>query len=123
MEELYVIVMKTKLGYFLLAGADGIEAHSTKEGALAIFEDSYQRDHGAGYAESISAIINWLQYRPSVIKAKDLDWIIDNLIGWECNQLSYLSSDAGGLSGLECRADGIKEIWENGDHPRLIKDT
>jgi hypothetical protein len=96
-------------------GPYNIQGFTSLQEGLRYFEDSYNRAHGRSYEASMSACINAISFRPSIlqmsieeIKAKLAD-------GAKVVQIRNVS----GSMVLLPLADA-EQLWESGAKPQLI---
>jgi len=122
MKNIYVVLIDTREGCFLLAADKNfsIQSFKTKKEAIAFFEDSYNDSHKRGYTSSMSACINWITYNPSIIKVSNLDEIGKNIVGNKPRgfKLHHIS---GLMYGISTIPEAIT-YWKRGIKPKLISE-
>lgn len=95
-----------------------IRGFKSEAEGLEYFESAYRRAHHRSYEGSMSACINFMFFRPSIMKLSIPE--IETLI--EERKIVRAQNVAGGVDYLPLVADKTQPIWEKGAKPALIKD-
>ena len=118
--------------YVCLVQADGITGlmlTKTPEGpynihgfesmgdGLRYFEDSYNRAHGRSYEASMSACINAISFRPSILKLS-IEEIKQHLDG-DAHAVT-IRNVSGSMTLLPLK--DVDQLWESGRKPQLISE-
>jgi hypothetical protein len=82
---------------------------------LRYFEDSYNRAHGRSYEASMSACINAISFRPSILKLS-IEAIKEHLA--EGATAAHIRNVSGSMVLLPLK--DAEQLWESGEKPRLI---
>lgn len=116
---MYIVLIQSKEDYYILANSDdSISSFNTEEDAIKYFEKGYRSYHYRSYEGSMSACLNFLTFRPSIIKIKDVEDIRDNIAAEKPRKIT-LSHVSGSMDVITTR-EKAKELWESGKKPRLI---
>lgn len=89
--------------------------HSRLDG-LRYFEDGYNSNHARSYEASMSACINGISFRPSVLKLS-LDEI--SALAPEL-RIVKVRNNSGSMTLLPLDPAKAEVLWESGDKPKLI---
>jgi hypothetical protein len=90
---------------------------SAREG-LDHFEGGYRAGHGRSYEGSMSACINWMQFRPTIVSFESMDDIY-KAMGPGPYKLNSVQSIAGYMSGVFLPAENVEALTKRGVTPRL----
>lgn len=92
--------------------------------ALRHFEAGYRESLGRGGGWAAGAIINWLQFQPSIIEIESADSLKERLFNKESKMETVdMSSVAGFLTAaLIPNQEAAIEAWEKGAKPVLAKE-
>jgi len=123
--KLYVILIDTNKGIFLLTHGRDMEIHAfkTEKEALEHFEDGYNDCHKRGYEPSMSALVNGITFRPSVIEIptpNEIEYLRNDVVGKEPHGFT-LRNVSGMMYGLST-IPGARKLWEGGVKPKLISE-
>lgn len=86
---------------------------------LNYFTRGYNQAHGRGYESSMSACINYISFNPKLVQFKDLQELVEKLLGSEPPRLMHLRHIAGNYFALKCIPSAI-DVYEAGISPDLI---
>ena len=120
-----VALIETNSGVFLMMTDPRFEKKSKKseiqgfesiQEGVAFFERAYNAAHQGSYESSMSACINNIFFRPSIVEFNNVEEIVPFLA--EPVQLMTLTCVAGRLYGLKFK--DAKNLWEKGTKPELI---
>jgi|ERR1700739_29243 len=126
MEDAYVCIVQTSEVTGVLLTLTGkteesktymIQGFETLKEGLRYFEDSYNRAHGRGYEASMSACINGIFFRPSILKLSIPDLKKHLEEGVKPVTVRNISGSMTLLPMVDATA-----LWESGSKPRLISD-
>ena len=125
MKNFYVILIEVSNGLFLLTRDRKMDIHAfkTEKEALEHFEDGYNDCHKRGYESSMSACINNITFRPSVIEIptpNEIEYLQNNVVGKEPHGFT-IRNVSGMMYGLSTIPEA-KKLWENGVKPKLISE-
>jgi len=126
MEEGICVIVKANNDYYLEMLKQGntwsIKGYESVVEALRSFEDAYNQAHDRGYSWSMSAVIHWMQFQPSIVKlGTDMDVVRKMLADPDKPSVTGLTSMAGKMNGLLLKKDAGEAAWNAGEHPRLIQ--
>ena len=119
--NVWLVVMENNGNYYLLGDNDGcVSAFKTQKEALDYFEIPYHRAHGISNEKSMSAVLNYISYQPSVVEMVDDETLKDY---FESEKVKYVSirGISGGFVGAVIRQDYGKEMFEKGTKPSLVR--
>lgn len=124
----YVAVIKTQdegvNHYYILLTADGpMQGWSTQARALAYFTDGYNNGHRRSYEASMSAVVHWLMFQPSIIELADASVVRGWLPDPNKPESFSLWSVAGGIHGLRLDPKPGARLWDTGTKPALITEA
>ncbi len=111
-----IVEAETKL-YIMLNDDNTIVGYENETAGVRSWEDAYNRSHRRGYEASMSACINAISFRPSIVSAADIDEI-ESLLAPDRSVVA-VRNVAGGIRGA-CTNVKAKEYWDRGVKPRLI---
>jgi len=117
---MYIILIESEKKYYILVNNEdySVLGFNTEKEGIEYFEKAYKSCHSCSYEGSMSACLNFLTFRPSIIKIKDVEDIRDN-IAVEKPRKVTLSHVSGSMDVITTR-EKAKELWESGKKPRLI---
>lgn len=118
----WACIIETDARYGLLAAeTDGvwhILGFPSEQAGLEYFEKAYERFHSRGYEASMSACLNWLFFKPSIIRAT-----IEELREMVAKQsVSRIGNVSGSVNVIPLKTSLAKPMWESGSKPALIKE-
>lgn len=126
----YVIIINTndknnEEVYFLLMGMSTdipktwvVEGYQSEEEGVKSFEEGYDHAHGRSYEGSMSACVNWMFFRPSVIKVAEGEKGLKRLVG-KNHKLCTYSNVSGSYTGISLDPKLAKILWDRGRKPEL----
>lgn len=117
----YIVLMKTDDHIAVLANREdgSIAAKQHSHEWVQQFEDQYNRAHVRSYESSMSACINGIMMRPSIVQVNGLDDIKQRILDEKTAQLMSFRNIAGGFQGIISKTD-LEKVWDEGINPRLI---
>ena len=116
---MYIALIKSDGNIYIMANNDfSIRAFESETEAVRYFEDGYNSCHKRSYEASMSAVVNWLHFQPSIIHVYGIFDIKERLIEEKVKCVS-LGSIAGRMKAIECK-EGVEKIWDEGIKPKLI---
>jgi hypothetical protein len=111
--------MKTSKGFFILSDDDGvIQIENSESTWVRSFEDKYNAKHRQNYEGSMSACINYISFRPSVVRVESAEDIGERLLNIPF-KIQSVRNVSGGFTGVTSDKD-MSEEWEKGVKPRMI---
>lgn len=119
----YVCIVKTSQAIGLMMTVENRVAtihgfHTPMEG-LRYFEDGYNSNHGRSYEASMSACINGITFRPSILKLS-----LDEIRALApAMSVVKVRNSSGGMVILPLDAEKAEALWETGSKPKLIGET
>lgn len=118
---MYVSLVKTDSNLLLLCDREGnVTAFPTETEGIRYYEDSYRRFHLRSHESSMSACLNWMTYRPSILPVADTADIMKRLVGAVPFRRVTCHHVSGSMEGIVCAAENADKEWEAGTKPRLI---
>jgi len=118
---LYIALIRTAQGYFVLLNQDRSVCGFTSIGAgLDSFERKYMEGHGRSYEGSMSACINHITLQPSIVSIESPDEIRQWAADPEKMKMCSVSNVSGDFVGLVLDSTKAASVWESGAKPRLI---
>lgn len=104
-----LMLTKTPEGPYNIQGFESMGA------GLRYFEDAYNRAHSRSYEASMSACINAISFRPSILKLS-LEEIKQHLDGE--GSAVHIRNVSGSMTILPLK--DADQLWESGEKPQLI---
>jgi len=122
MADAYVCLVQTgdMTGLMMTKTPEGpynIQGFESLGDGLRYFEDAYNRAHGRSYEASMSACINAISFRPSILRLS-IDTIKEHLA--EGTGVITVRNVSGSMSLLPLV--DAEQLWESGEKPKLISD-
>jgi len=118
-EKTYVVLIEAQGEYYLMASDDNsIQAFKTETKGIQHFEAGYNDCHRRGYSQSMSALINAITFRPSIIESSSLEFITNHIVD-ENPKIVKLINVSGHMKGITTRPEAA-EYWKNGTKPKMI---
>ena len=117
---MYIVLIESEENYYILVNSKdySVLGFSTEKEGIEYFEKAYKSCHSRSYEGSMSACLNFLIFRPSIIKIEDLEDIRDNIAAEKPHKIT-LSHVSGSMDVITTR-EKAKELWKSGKKPRLI---
>lgn len=107
--------------YWLVAGDDKmVIGFKTKAEGLAYYEKGYRAGHQRSYEGSMSACINWMFFRPSIVRTTEetLNEICKKAPDGRI-MMSGLSHVSGFMRGIQLMEKEAEILWKKGTKPSL----
>lgn len=97
---------------------NAIQAFHTEQEGIDHFEGMYNINHARDYTSSMSALINNISFRPSIVGVESLDEVINNILS-DPPKLLKLQNVSGRMMGISTR-ECAEDYWEKGAKPQMI---
>lgn len=98
-----------------------IHGFESRMDGLRYFEDAYNTNHGRSYEASMSACINGIFFRPSILKLSIEE--IKTCLPLGDTNVVKVRNVSGSMSLLPLDSVKAEALWDSGDKPKLIGQT
>jgi len=118
--EYYIALIKADNNIIVMVNRsdNSIQAFHTEQEGTNHFEEMYNNNHARDYTSSMSALINNMSFRPSIVGVESLDEVINNILS-DPPKLLKLQNVSGMMKGVSTRK-GAEEYWDKGVKPQMI---
>lgn len=120
-EEFYISIVLSDDNYYITTQKNGvILAFKTEQDGLNHYESSYMEWYQRGHEASMSACLNHMTFRPSIVKVLGLEEI-KNMVGPEPHLIG-LNHVSGHMTGIPIPdLEVAQKYWDKGMKTQLIK--
>jgi hypothetical protein len=122
-EKLYVAILNTSSGYFLMCADDGnVHGFESLRRGVDYFEKGYEDGHNRGRESSASATLSWLTTQPSIIEVDGMEGIRALLKISPENKVTRvrLRNIAGSFLAITMDPEKAKIAYDGGIQPNIM---